>query len=323
MDPMKNVLTALLLSGALVLAGCGSDSSSRSGGDSGSNASSNSGDTGGASRATQIQSPTAADGTARTFDEATDKFMQDGLRQFGKGDPAWTQTRAKWLAMGSREQRFLVSAMFAVLIKAQRGGYSDLVQGARHELVLIGTPSIDFMAGILATGTVDTVYDEIAEEEKAIRVDDDVRREAAEVLALIGAPAAPATVEAADSAETKSGKRFALQALGNMGDRGGAAAVNGLIDWSQSDDWVLRVDAVAGLRGFSDQRSRRALERALEDEESLVRQKAAESLLARREKSSLPYLRRAQAKAKSAGKLVESRRFERIVRTIEAAEPRK
>jgi len=315
MVPMKNASIALFLFAALALTACASDGGSTSR-DPASSADPGSSRAKGAA-ATVVKPLSAEDGTARTFDKATNDFMEQGLHQFSKGDPAWEKTRAEWLAMGAREQRFLVSAMFAALIKAQRAGYSDLVQRARHELVLIGPPSVGFMAGILATGTVDTIYDEIAEETKPIRVDDDVRREAAEILALIGAPAAAATVSAADRSETKSGRRFALQALGNMGDRGGATAADGLVRWSQTDDWVLRVEAVTGLRTFSDARTRQALETALTDEEMLVRQKAVEALRARGEKASLPALRRAQSKARNAGKLAESRRLEAAVRSIE------
>jgi len=320
MVAMKNAslnlgLVAALALPMLALAGCAANGSSNSSGAS-SSTSSDSG--GGDGRSpTVIRAPSAEDGTARTFDAATNEFMENGLHQFSRGDPAWEETRARWLTKGEREQRFLVSAMFAALIKAQRAGYSDLVQRARHELVLIGRPSVGFMAGILATGTVDTVYDAIADEDKPIRVDDDVRREAAEVLALIGAPATAATVAAIDRSETKSGRRFALQALGNMGDRGGAAAADGLIRWSRADDWVLRVEAVNGLRTFSDVRTRQSLEASLSDEESLVRQKAAEALYKRGEKASLPALRRAQKKARNAGKLGESRRLEGMVRAIE------
>lgn len=265
---------------------------------------------------TQVDRPSADDGTARTFDESTSDFMIRGLQQFSDGDPGWADTRAEWLAMGRRESDFLVSAMFAALLAAQRVNAPELVQRARHELVLIGEPSVGFLAGILATGTVATVYDQIEEKDKPIRVDDDTRREAAEILALIGAAAAPETARCLDRAETKSGRRFALQALGNMGDRGGRVAGDALARWARSDDWVLRVEAVHGMRSFSDAATRAALERALADEEKLVREKAVGALVWRRERASLPALRRALEVAQREARVTEARRIEAAVARI-------
>ena len=93
----------------LALPACGSGSGSTAR-DSGS-----SGDSRGSGRAAEIKHPSEADGTVRTFDKATDEFMEKGLRQFGSGDAAWPATRAEWLKKGAREQRFLVSAMFTAL----------------------------------------------------------------------------------------------------------------------------------------------------------------------------------------------------------------
>lgn len=304
---MRSASLTLVLVTAVAVAACASDGTS--GGRS------RSGSSGGTQ--TAVDRPAPDEGTATTFDATTNDFMVAGLKQFSSGDPAWADTRAQWLAMGKRESDFLVSAMFAALLKAQQVNAPELVQRARHELVLIGHPSVGFLAGILATGTVDTIYDEIEEKDKPIRVDDDTRREASEVLALIGAPAAPATAAAASRAETKSGRRFALQALGNMGDRGGPAAVDALVRWSRNDDWVLRVEAVHGLRHFSDAGTRAALEAALRDDEALVREKAIDGLRQRREKASLPALRSALQAARSAARIQESKRIEATIARIE------
>ena len=296
---------SLVLAIAAAVSGCASDGSSgRSSG-------------GGSTIQSDVDRPSVDDGTAGTFDASTNEFMVNGLKQFSKGDPAWTATRARWLAMGPRESDFLVSAMFAGLLAAQRVNAPELVQKARHELVLIGAPSVEFLAGILATGTVATVYDQIEEKEKPIQVDDDTRREAAEVLALIGGPAAGATARASDRAETKSGQRFALQALGNMGDRGGRPAADALIRWSRAADWVLRVEAVHGLRGFSDAATRSALEASLRDDERLVREKAVAALAVRRDPASLPALRTALATARSNTRLAEAKRIESCMARIE------
>jgi HEAT repeat protein len=309
MDGMNSLRIALLLTSAVALTGCASDGggSSRSSSSGGSTASQ-----------TDVERPTPDEGTVRTFDESTNEFMENGLRQFSAGDARWPETRQRWLAMGKRESDFLVSAMFAGLLAAQRANAPDLVQRARHELVLIGEPSVDFLAGILGTGTVDTIYDEIEQKEKPIRVDDDTRREAAEILALIGGPAAPATAGVVGSAETKSGRRFALQALGNMGDRGGRAAADALVRWSRADDWVLRVEAVNGMRHFSDAGTRAGLEEALGDDERLVREKAVDGLRHRNERASLPALRRALSTAQSHARIREAQRIEATIARIQS-----
>ena len=78
MGRMKHELSvALLLSVVFALPACGSGSGSTAR-DSGSSGGSRR--TGGAD---QIEAPSAADGTIRTFDKATDDFMERGLRQFG------------------------------------------------------------------------------------------------------------------------------------------------------------------------------------------------------------------------------------------------
>ncbi len=309
MTRMIKASTALVMALALAASGCSSDGASSGDPD----ARSASGDA-----QTQVTAPSEADGTARTFDPATRDFMMEGLRQFSGGDPAWPATRRRWLSMGRRESDFLVGAMFAALLAAQRVNAPDLVQRARHELVLIGEPYIEFLAGILATGTVATIYDRIEEKEKPIRVDDDTRREAAEVLALIGGPAAAATARSLDRAETKSGRRFALQALGNMGDRGGRVAGDALARWAHDDDWVLRVEAVHGLRSFSDAATRVALETALRDDEKLVRENAVRGLMGRRDRASLPALRRALTAAQDSARLGEARHIRSAIARIEA-----
>ncbi len=297
MTPMSHTPTAALLVLTLLLPACAGGGSDRGAG----------GSPGG-----------AAPSTAKTFDGDTAAFMRAGLHQFSDGDSAWASTRAQWLALGDREASFLVTNMFGALLAAQRSVAPELVERARHELVLIGAPSVPLLADVLAAGTVTTVYDEIAETDKPFAVDDDARREAAEVLALIGAPAARATSDVLSRAETKSGRRFALQSLGNMGDRGGATSRDTLVRYTRDDDWVLRVAAVTALRTLTDAESERALAEALGDDEDLVRQNALGSLVMRRASGTLPAIRSSHARARDAGRLVESRRLERAIRTLES-----
>src|SRR6185436_18365373 len=140
-----------------------------------------------------------------------------------------------------------------------------------------------------------TAADPSTGEPKAVALDDGQRLEAAEILSLIGAPAAAPTVDALGRAQTKGGKRFALQALGNMGDRGGAAAADTLTEYVRDPDLVLRMEAVHGLRNFKDQGTLDTLVATLSDEDTAVRREAAESLVARRAVSAAPALRAAAA----------------------------
>ena len=171
---------------------------------------------------------------------------------------------------------------------------------------------------MLAGGDLYTVYDEIAEEDKTVSVDDDARREASEVLSLIGEPAAPALASALARAETKGGRRFVLQSLGNMGDRGGEAARGAVLGQVGTQDWVLRVEAVHALRNFSDARTREALLRALGASESLVREKAASALAVRGEASTVPALEQAAETARASGRLREAAAMRRAAALIQA-----
>jgi HEAT repeat protein len=257
------------------------------------------------------------DSTVASFEQDTQKFMEDGLHQFSDRDPAWPQTRARWLALGERESTFLVTTMFAALLRAQKLSAPDLVERARHELVLIGAPAVPFLGEVLTAGHAYTVYDAVEEVDKDVSVDDSARTEAADILALIGSPAAPELARAAQGAETKSGRSCALKALGNMGERGAATAADTLVGWASNPDWVLRVEAIHGLRGFSDARTRQTLIAALADSESLVREKAADALVVRRETGAVAALRRASSNARSAGRLLEARHFDTAARRIE------
>lgn len=294
----RSVIPALVaaLLGPLLLGACAGGSGSSGGGASAS----------------------SGESTAATFEQDKQQFMEDGLRQFSRKDPAWPTTRARWLAMGERESTLLVTMMFAALLRSQKLAAPDLVERARHELVLIGAPAVPFLGDVLEAGRAYSVYDSVEEVTKDVPVDDSARSEAADILGLIGAPAAPELARVAQGAQTKSGRRFALKALGNMGDRGGATASAALMRYAADADWVLRVEAVHGLRGFSDARTRQTLIGALADSESLVREKAANALVVRRETGAVSALRRASADARSAGRLLEARQMDLAARRIES-----
>ncbi|MCE9636944.1 MAG: HEAT repeat domain-containing protein [Planctomycetes bacterium] len=292
----------------LALAACASDDGGRSVSSSGGRS-----DVGFGTRA---DAPAGAP-TVQTFTPATQAFMKAGLQQFSRGDVQWESTRREWIAMGPRESAFLVQTMWGACLAAQARNAPDLVERARHELALIGEPSVRLMADVLATESAGSVMDPATGEEKQIRVDDLQRREAAEVLALIGAPAVAATVDAIDRAQTKSGKRYAIDAVGNMGDRGGAAGAAALADHARDPDDVLRVAAVHGMRNYSDGSTRTALLAALSDADGLVREKAAESLALRRDASAAPALRSAAARAREDGRLAEAKRFDRAADACE------
>jgi hypothetical protein len=254
--------------------------------------------------------------TIKTFPPETQAFMKAALHQFSVQDPRWESTRREWLAMGPRETEFLVQTMWGGLLASQKRNAPELVERARHELALIGEPSIPLMADVIATGEVGTAYDPGSSEQRPVRVDDMERREAAEVLAIIGPSAVAPTIAALDRAQTKSGKRAALAALGNMGDRGGAEAAGTLVAWSRAEELLHRVEAVSGMRNYTDGATRSALLAALSDEDEIVRIKAAESLWVRKDTSASGAIHDAAERARSQGHLGEANKLERIAGSI-------
>jgi hypothetical protein len=252
-----------------------------------------------------------------SFPQETQAFMKASLHEFSARDPAWEQSRAKWIAMGSREADFLVETMWAALLRFQGLNQPTEVQRARHELALIGEPSVPLLAAFLAGGTAYSSVDPKTGETVDIPVDDLARREASEVLGLIGAPAVPAVRDALESAPSKAGKRYALQTLGWIGDRGGDAASAPLLAHVHDDDEVLRVEAVVALRYFHDDATRSALLGALSDASDLVRRKAVESLKVRRDATAVPQIRAAAQSARASARLAEADELDRTAAWLE------
>lgn len=296
---MKRLALPLLLP-VLVLAACASD-------DAGGGSSSRGSDRGDA--------PSGAP-TVQTFPPETQAFMKAALKQFSDQSPNWESSRREWLAMGDREAQFLVQTMWGGLLNAQQRNAPDLVERARHELALIGEPSIPLMAEVIATGEAGTLRDPATGEDRPIRIDDLQRREAAEVLSIIGAPALPATLEALDRSETKSGRRYALVTIGNIGARGGDTVSRALVEWARAEDVLHRLEAVNGMRNCRDDATRSALFAALSDEEEIVRVRAAESLYGRKDGSAAGAVQAAADRAKGEGRLVEARKLERIASAL-------
>lgn len=305
-------MRTFLLAPVLLLAACSSDDASSAGG----------GRDAARRAATADGASPSAPPTIRTFPQATQAFMKSALHQFSAQDPRWETTRREWLALGQREAEFLVQQMWGALLAAQTRNAPDLVERARHELALIGEPSVPLMCEVLTTGTV-LIEDPRTGEPTPVSIDDLQRREAAEVLAIIGAPAVRATVEALGRAQAKGGKRFALQALGNMGDRGGPEAARALTTYTRDDELILRIEAVRGLRNWKDQATLDTLVGALADAEDLVRIEAAASLVAREAVSAVPALRAAAATARARaeghvgeGHLNEARKMDRAAELL-------
>jgi hypothetical protein len=258
-----------------------------------------------------------APAAVESFPPETQAFMKSALHQFSVGDPAWDQSRAEWLAKGPREASFLVETMWAALLRFQGLNQPAEVQRARHELAMIGEPSVPLLAAFLAGGTAYTAVDPKTGETHDVLVDDLARKEASEVLALVGAPAVPAVRDALEHASTKAGKRYALQTLGYIGERGGAAAYEPVLAHVRDEDEVLRVEAVLALRYFHDDATRAALVGALADESDLIRRKAAESLKVRKDFAAAPQIRAAAQSARAAARLAEADELDRAAAWLE------
>jgi hypothetical protein len=255
--------------------------------------------------------------SAKTFPAETVAFMKNGLHQFSAGDPKWEQTRAQWLAMGPDESDALVQYIWTALLRFQTLDRPREVEKARHELAVIGGPSVPLLTAFLVGGTIRTTVDRDTGERKDVVVDDAARDEASRILGLIGAPSTSAVREALEQAPTKSGKRFALLTLGYIGERGGDAASEPLVRYARDPDDVLRVVAVDSLQFFHDEGSRSALIQALGDPESLVRRKAAESLRNRHDAAAAAYIRGAAERARGEAKLVEAAELDKAAASIE------
>lgn len=311
--PRSSVVSARVLAAAALLAAAGFPAAC-----AGSPAGTQDGGGGSGTR------PSRASGsgtpTIQTFPADTRAFMEAGLRQFSSGDARWSGTRAAWLAMGERESEFLVQTMWGALLKSQELNAPDLVERARHELALIGAPSVPLMAAVLEESELANPTDA---EGRTVRVamDDGLRREAAEILTIIGAPAVPAVLGALGRAESKGGRRFALRALGQMGTRGGPEASAALLEYARSDDDLLRIEAITGMRHHRDAATGAALVTALGDGERLVRENAAESLVVRGDRSVLGSIRAAADRARASGQIAEARRMDAFAVVLE--KPRK
>ncbi len=255
--------------------------------------------------------------SAKTFPPETQAFMKAGLHQFSANDPRWEQTRAQWLAMGPDEADALVQYLWGALLRMQTLDHPREVERARHELAVIGEPSVPLLSAFLVGGTIRTTVDRDTGEKKDVVVDDAARDEASRILGLIGAPAAPAVRDALERAPTKSGKRFALMTLGYIGERGGDAASEPLVRYSRDSDDVLRVVAVDSLQYFHDEGTRSALIQSLGDSEGLVRRKAAESLKNRHDAMAAAYIRGAADRARGEAKLVEAAELDKDAQSIE------
>lgn len=253
--------------------------------------------------------------TVASFSADTRAFMEDGLRQFSREDPRWETTRAQWIAMGPREAEFLVQNLWAALLAAQSINQPHLVERARHELALIGPPSVPLMSDVLAAGSVR--MSDASGASREVAIDDMQRAEASEILSIIGGPAVPALADALGRAESKGGKRFLLTTLGNIGDRGGDAASRPLVRFARDPDDVLRIEAVRGLRSFGDDATRNALFAALGDAESLVAVMAAESLVVRKDVAAAPAIRQAAERAKASLRLRDAQKLERCATLLE------
>lgn len=310
-NPFPSLLfaAALLAGSAGTLGACASDADD--------------GRAGGGAADTGSGPPRRADETPRgpptveSFSAETRAFMEDGLKQFSRDDPRWPETRARWVAMGGRETDFLVETLWAALLRMQKLSQPANVERARHELALIGEPSVPLLAGVLAAGRIGTATDPATGEEVPVMMDDLQRQEASEILTIVGPAAVPAVAEAFERAETKSGRRWAVRTLGNMGDRGGDAAAAALVAAAGDADEFLRVEAVHSMQYRTDAATREALLAALGDGEELVRTKAAESLARRRDAGAAPSIRAAAESARAAGRIGEAKRLEQSAAWLE------
>jgi hypothetical protein len=225
-----------------------------------------------------VPTPSVIPTPVREFNKDEQAWLDAAWNIFKKQDPRWPEVRQEWVAMGIEAQSVLADNLYRAMVAARAASALHLVDTARKDLVLLGEPAVPTVVYGLATRAFR------GENGEEVRVGQSILHDAAETLSLIGAPAVPGLLDIARSGE-KVLVTEAVWALGNIGD---ARARSTILELAQSSDWQTRSGATLALRGYDDTEVGAMLVRRLEDEESLVVQRAAQAMVARRNKDVLP-----------------------------------
>lgn len=230
------------------------------------------------------------------------------LAAYGRGGEDWEAARAEALADPELE-RFLVDNLVIEMVRSWSAMAGEVAPRSRQaferaqgELVHLGPSAVDVLAGLL--GVRDGVVGLLA----------------ARTLERIGRPSvAPVALTLADAPERETRRRAAelLETLPHGGDDEPAAQAALARALASDPEWIVRAQSARalGARGSRDrdtEPARRALERALGDEDVSVAASAAEGLALLHDPLAVPALIGALERAVAEGDL-------RMVRALERA----
>ena len=215
--------------------------------------------------------------------------------QFVNHSPLWRISLRSLVERGGAAPYVLSENLFLHFFKASLHGAKAEINRVAGSVRVIGEPAVAYFAKPLVEDLVPLGRAVVAEvtdptnPEARIKktfhhfqIDDFTRRDAARVLAAIGAPAVPMLASDKLLKQARpSGRRYAAFALGRIGDDAAVAALSGMLD--SAEDWQDRAAAAKGLGAAltNNPAARAPLERASTDADPFVRKKAGEALAGR------------------------------------------
>jgi len=287
------LLASLLLWGC-ALGGCSGDGTSQG------ETSPRSGRRAAAPDATAVETPNIRVGDERKIDVAAlsqleRREIERAWAQFVNRSPLWPVTLRTIVHRGGAGPYVVSENLFRHFFKASIYAKKGEIRRVARSAAIIGEPAAAYFAKPLVADLVPLGKAVVAEvpdpnDPKSrikktfhhFQIDDFTRRDAAMVLAAIGAPAVPTLASPALLHRARpSGRRYAAFALGKIGTDPAVDALDRFL--AQSPDWQDRAAAVQAL-GAALRKNRRAevpLGRALHDPDAFVRKKAVEALAGR------------------------------------------
>jgi len=225
-----------------------------------------------------VPTPSVAPYPEREFTGEEKAFFERAWTAFKQGDREWPEMRVQWLGMGPEAVGLLAENMYRALVASRARGALHLVEAAKNELRAMGEGAVPVLVGALAVRAVRTAGG------GEVAVGQEVLHDAAEVASFAGPPAVPGLLDVAGCGEP-SLVTEAVWALGIIGDPRAEEALGRL---AAGENPYIRAAAVLALRHYDTEASRARMVAALEDEDRLVVDRAAQALAADRRAAAAP-----------------------------------